>query len=569
LFDATVWLGVLFFAYKKSAFFHKHFKFISCVLVGILLSTSFFTYFQSEKPSPNQYRVDMTNKFTFSKEKNVFILMLDMCQSDVIQEILDEDESYVEIFEGFTYYRDSLAGYPTTYASVPNFLTGQYYDNSVPFSDFLKSAFVSPSSIPKVLTGEGFEVDCFTYPLFLDERVMSNVKERIGIEPRTIVRIYDASFFRYSPDLLKGCVYRNGAWLLENIVPGKLSDANDLGPPLNTPWETFDEKALTLEDVAFINDMMTYSHTVDDTCIFKFYMLNGCHDPYLLNENLEYERMNGADRYERQAKATLKLTGLFLDELKRLEVFDNSMIFIIADHGIRGDLQGNAYPLFLVKKFNAQGQMKISDAPVSLSDIPRTVFSELGFEGDFVGESVFDLSVSDSRERRFLYYNWNEDWFEDHLPTIKEYVVSGPVWLDTSWSYTGCRFVAGFVERPLLEWEDGFWGVLEGGAENSWRWCSSEGILIINNSSNTERKFIMSATFRTGYPELSNLTIESSLVNENLEINDSGYRYEGEITVPPGNHVIKFSCDAERVDAPTDPRYLVFRIDNFQIVEID
>ena len=72
-----------------------------------------------------------------------------------------------------------------------------------------------------------------------------------------------------------------------------------------------------------------------------------------------------------------------------------------------------------------------------------------------------------------------------------------------------------------------------------------------------------------GVWERSNLTIESSLVNENLEINNSGYRYEREITVPPGSHAIRFSCDAERVDAPTDPRYLVFRIDDFQMVEID
>ena len=79
----------------------------------------------------------------------------------------------------------------------------------------------------------------------------------------------------------------------------------------------------------------------------------------------------------------------------------------------------------------------------------------------------------------------------------------------------------------------------------------------------------MTAHFFTGYSELSNLTIESNLVNESLEINNSGYSYEKEITVPPGSHAIKFSCDAKRIDAPTDPRYLVFRIANFQMVEIE
>ena len=336
------------------------------------------------------------------------------------------------------------------------------------------------------------------------------------------------------------------------------------------PQITFDEKSLTLEDVAFINDMMTYSNTVDERYIFKFYGLNSCHDPYLLNEKLEYEEMNSADAYERQAKASLQITSLFLDELKRLEVFDNSMIFVIADHGIRGgDIQGSAYPLFLAKKFNGKGQMTVSDAPVSLSDIPKTIFSELGLKGDFIGESIFNLKDLDSRERRFLYYNWNEDWSGDYLPTMKEYIVSGHVWSSESWRYTGRKFIAGFVERPFLEWESGFWGVLEGTPENSFRWCSSEGTLIINNTSNKDRKFIMSAEFFTGYPELSNLKIESTLVNENLKINNSGYSYEKEIIITPGSHAIKFRCDAERVDAPTDPRYLVFRIVNFQMVEIE
>ena len=570
--DGVIWLLVIIIVQKRSTFFHKHVKFISCVLAGILISTSLVTYVRANIPDANRYEIDDTNEFAFSKGKNVIILVLDMCQSDIIQEIFDEDSSYKEIFEGFTYYRDSLAGFPTTYASVPNILTGQYYDNSIPFSDFLDSAFVSSNSIPKVLADEGFEVDCFTYPLFLDKRFMSNVIRREGIEAATIIDLYDATLFRYTPDFLKRHIYRDGRWFLKSLAPRNLlvsNDADDLRTPVNVPQISFDEKSLTLEDVAFINDMMTYSSTVGERNIFKFYTLSGCHMPYLLNEKLEYERMTCADAYERQAKASLNITRLFLDELKRLEVFDNSMIFVIADHGIHGDRQGNAYPLFLVKKFDGQGQMTVSDAPVSLSDIPNTIFSELGLKGDYVGESVFDLTDSDSRERRFLYYNWDDAWDRDYLPTMKEYVVSGHVWSDESWRYTGRKFIVEFTERPFLEWGDGFCGIVEGTPKDSFRWCSSEGTLIITNNSNTERKFIMTADFFTGYPEFSNLTIESKVVTENLEINNSGYRYEKEITVPPGSHAIKFSCDAKRVNAPTDPRELVFRTANFKMVEIE
>ncbi len=575
LVNAAIWLAVIIFVYKKSAFFYKYVKFISCVFIVVLISTTLFIYFQTDIPDSNRYEVDKTNEFTFSKEKNVIILVLDVFQSDVFQEIIDEDAYYKDIFEGFTYYRDALAGFPVTKASIPNILTGQYYDNSVPFSDFLESAFISSSSIPKVLTGNGFEVDCFMRSMYLDKRVMSNVKDRVGVETATITNIYDAALFRYAPDFLKRYIYNDGKWFLKNLAPQRLffsSDADDTRTPANVPQMTFDEKSLTLKDIAFVNDMMTYSSTVDEGYIFKFYMLNGCHPPYLLNEELEYERMYGIEGYRRQAKGSLQIVKIFLDELKRLDIFDNSMIFVIADHGTNAGIdymQKNANPLFLVKNFDGKGQMTILDAPVSLSDIPNTIFSELGLEGDFIGESIFNLKESDSRERRFLYYQLDYvSWSKDYLPKMVEYIVIGHVWLSDSWQLTGRELIAEFDERPLLEWEDGF-STLEGTTDSNWRWSSSEGTLIINNTSNKDRKFLISTEFRTGYPELSNLTIESTLVNENLRINNSGYRYEKEIIIPPGSHTIRFMCDAERVDAPNDFRYLVFRIVNFQMVEIE
>ena len=40
--------------------------------------------------------------------------------------------------------------------------------------------------------------------------------------------------------------------------------------------------------------------------------------------------------------------------------------------------QGAALPLVLIKNFQSKGPLKISNAPVALSDIPKTVFSILG-----------------------------------------------------------------------------------------------------------------------------------------------------------------------------------------------
>lgn len=119
-----------------------------------------------------------------------------------------------------------------------------------------------------------------------------------------------------------------------------------------------------------------------------------------------------------------------------------------------------------------------------------------------------------------------------------------------------------------VEWWDGFSG-LERDKETNWRWCSSQGTMIINTPENEGRRVVIDATFVTGYPESANLRIRSTLINEDLRVNNSGYNYKEEIVIPPGRHVIEFSCDARRIDAPTDPRYIVFGIRDFQMAQYD
>jgi hypothetical protein len=407
--------------------------------------------------------------------------------------------------------------------------------------------------------------------IYLDERVISNSKKASGIRKSTIMNIYDATIFRYSPDFLKRYIYNDGAWLLKTYIPDRqVISNNNVGNSVKTSQIIFNDKALTLSDVAFANRVMTDKNTVGGQCIFKFYRLNGSHPPYLLNEKLEYEKMNDDNGNIRQSKASLRITKIFLDELKTLGVFDNSMIFVIGDHGLTSGsehIRENANPLFLVKTFNGTEQMVTSYIPVSLSDINNTIFSELGFLDNLNGKSVFDFKNMDSRERRFLYYTWQNTWDLDYLPSIKEYVISGPVWEEKSWRSTGHVFVSEFAEKPLTEWLDGF-SSSEGTQENNWRWCSAEGTIVINNTSNSDRKYIISAMFYTGYPDESYLTIESTLLNDTVKINNSGYSYTKEIIVQPGSHGIIFRCNAKRVEAINDLRFLVFNMTNFQIQEV-
>jgi hypothetical protein len=483
-----------------------------------------------ESASFKNYTVDQSSKFNFSSRKNVIILVLDAFQTDVFQEIINEDNYYKDIFTGFTYFRNSLGGFPSTYLSIPLILTGQYYDNSVPAQEFIKNALSSSSSLPKVLKENGFVGNLFTRlprSFYFNEGIASNFIKRKTPSIRSkreIAYFYDIVLFRYTPHFLKKYIYNHQLWFLRQIVLTKsgsyvsdilntivgkinlafrrnksagsfytLSQKYDQAPEIVTGQYKLNRKSINASlsiqpaqiipdrkketikpnygiknhnnyNIDFINEMIFQSTIGTDKYKFIFYHLPAMHLPMRLNEQMEYENLPADGQgYKKQAKGILKLTKIFLNTLKKIGVYDNSIIFIIGDHGlgltginipeslntesnklghkIAARIKIKALPLILVKPFNSQEEMKISDAPVSLSDIPKTIISELGLKGDFPGLSMFEVKESDIRERRFLIYSGEKSFLiQDYLPMMREYVVSGFSWLDESWRLTGRRF---------------------------------------------------------------------------------------------------------------------------------
>jgi hypothetical protein len=118
----------------------------------------------------------------------------------------------------------------------------------------------------------------------------------------------------------------------------------------------------------------------------------------------------------------------------------------------------------------------------------------------------------------------------------------------------------------LMQWKEGF-SVFEGTPENNWRWSSSSGELHIENPSQRQRKLSLEMSVATGYEEPSPFRIESPWFAEEILVNAIGHSWKKEISVPPGKHTIRFVSAAKRVDAPTDPRVLVFRVVNFHFEE--
>lgn len=476
--DGLIWFGVLSAAFLLSRPLLKFAGTAALILLGLQLgyATTLFLR-QPETPSFKRYSLDETGKFSFSRGKNVVLMVLDSFQTDAFDEIVRNSPKAVARFDGFTYFRNALGGYPFTELSVGLMLTGRYYDNALPYERWKKAAFLS-GSVPAVLKANGWEVDLFpkvSYSLYYSEDVASNIVRGM---PRTermldLAYVFDLGLFRSLPHFLKRPVYNNQDWFVRRIylatrkprLKGRDSAPRLVGRTVRRkPWNRrlFSPLAfMKSQDVRFTDAMLHDSKRDLDRSAFKFYHLGGPHLPLALDENLDYAPMNvSRESYLKAAAASLRLAGLFLERLRDLGAYDDTLIFIVGDHGAAiqgqefhpgplapgakdGDVltqptRINALPLVLVKPFGGSGALRISDAPVSLADIPATVFQALGLDVDAPGESMFAIDDHAVRERRYLLYSGRDIY--SYYGDMDEYLVSGPGWRDASWRRSGKVF---------------------------------------------------------------------------------------------------------------------------------
>ncbi len=111
---------------------------------------------------------------------------------------------------------------------------------------------------------------------------------------------------------------------------------------------------------------------------------------------------------------------------------------------------------------------------------------------------------------------------------------------------------------------EGFYS-LEHDQNRNWRWSSNKAVLYVTNPYGYDINMHIETSFFTGCDDPSNIEVESEYFSDSFLTNKKGYFYSKDFVLPPGIHPIRIRCDANKVDAPNDPRVLVFRIENTKI----
>lgn len=453
--DGGLWILVLIAGLIFYKQLHKFAGIICLILlfgqfIYLAISSANEPKVWNAKASPS-YQSSPQEIFDFSAKQNIIIIILDAFQSDIFQDIITKDaEAYYKVLDGFTFFRDTLGVFPTTYMSIPAILSGRTYTNRISMPEFVGEV-LNGKTISNLLYREGFEIDlaltgglygCGSYTNKYSLPVPYNVNEK-EYRLSNAALMMDLVLFRLAPHHLKKCVSIDGIGFIQG-----LSGRSDY-----LKFRYFAHKA-------FLQDLIDRMSVERDKPVYKFIHLCTTHAPFVVNSDCEYSGkplLHTRKNIINQAKCSLDHVIAFLKKLKSNGIYKSSFIIISADTGagkqVRiknldrtvssefhrsqeafAKLVGSALPLLLIKPPYSKGPLRVSNVQATLTDIPDTLSSVMGLKVRFGGKSLYAIAAEENRERRFYYYKWrHENWQNDYFESLEEFKVQGSVFDRASW----------------------------------------------------------------------------------------------------------------------------------------
>lgn len=399
---------------------------------------------------------------SFSKKKNVLLILLDSFQSDFLQEILSKKPSWARDLEGFTFYLNAASTAPGTILSLPTIHSGHVYHQGQDLRDFYKDN-VEKGSFVKLLQTRGYRAmilnPYFGYTPAGVARVNQNYLSctRFGAFCE-VSQLISYSLFNSVPHLFKKYVYNEGFWLLPQFFP---------------PAETVSNQVLSV--------LSSHLKTDSSTPTIKFLHLYGAHAPAILDQSCHL--VHGAtwtrESAMNQAECAMGHVINVLHTLKQQGIYKQTAILIIADHGAGLPLDPSANvltasgnPLLLFKSFNKTARLNYSNDQVSLIDIKKMV-CEATNDCPTTGKKATSLaSTLEKRESLpFNYYKMDQE--QNVVIRVFPYDIVGSPRDSASWvkALSSKEYVRNlaFMNNTFDDYAGNGWGALK--EPSSLRWA--------------------------------------------------------------------------------------------------
>ncbi|MGX3012059.1 sulfatase-like hydrolase/transferase [Helicobacter sp. 23-1044] len=393
--------------------------------------------------------------------------MLDMFSGSHTPYILERFPHFKIALDGFTLFPNSISGANATIYAMPSIIGGEHYtiynmnargenhalaeaqaykDIGLAFANALYEPSFLMYGIAKrdLLIAESklFWFDNYEpfRQYFLSkhphlERLLDDAKHY------DLVKMLSFGVFKFAPKIFRKNIYNDGLWLQQQGKIDKNSVITHIAPfYANTHIVNANANKATFK---FIHSNMTHAP-------FGIYF-NGTECEYLQNNTI-WENTNPhihsmkKGRYSYQHFDTeicaLQYLTYYIEILKKLNIYDNTQIFIVSDHA--GDDSFNmprlvpraigADTLFLFKDFNAKGALKIDNRLVANYDIASIFCANLPNGCPKVSKNILQHYP---KNRKIIHARPGDD-FNIHKPNLwfiqRAYKVSKSIYGAENWA---------------------------------------------------------------------------------------------------------------------------------------
>lgn len=420
VFDTVLWVLVTAACITAMLLLNRHEKhkdtvrLVATMATAVLLFMSFVSFlttslttdvYATEKSGGTDGQQVLTNENlnTLAKDDNIIVFIVDRFDADYYDEAMKDCPEIFDELDGFTYFTDYISRYPRTFPGITYLATGRETDFSMSREEYLKDAYQN-SDLLHAIKNSGYDINLYTQSYYGYENAadmadcVTNVSPQIGYEivdrPRLSLDMLRLSLYRYLPSCFRFVVGDIRTTTFDRYVEYDATEGDVYTPDMKDIYAD-----VSGEDFTFRDADKGYS----------FIHMDGTHLPNKYDEN--FNDVSAEDKYDANVamKQSFKIIAAYIQEMKRMGVYEDATIVITGDHASIGydkrEVQFPHMTALLVKPAGAtQEEILTSNAQISPEDVMATVLKAAGspLASDF-GRTVFEIPEDEERTRRYYF----------------------------------------------------------------------------------------------------------------------------------------------------------------------
>ncbi len=426
-------------------FFYDNIKKLSLVLIGVQIIGLISSYMAGQEslfvqPSLNYSDNEMIpeekyfafkneeGKYHFSDQNNIIVLILDTLGENYYSGACKNSGGNLQNdFRDFTHFSHLISPNPWTQYAVPMLMTGSdVFEentgvNSVQGSYFerKKKAYQSPWNLFKNCSQNGFRCDVVTFfkkPYPVCKAWIANLEcvrsKHIQLSLLLSDRFFPMVNYRFSLLVLKKPAYlqtQKYAWTIYNCIQKYFYGSN-----IQSVWSKGDQIGFSDMSTSKVQEQQENIRSNTDSFFWNMephFRMD--HQKQFFVCHLQSVHVHGINEksYEREHYIQLAQTDLehvvdFLKYLKERDIYDNSYIVIVGDHGSYREPEYHQNPFLLIKQPQVKQEKIVENTEnILMRDIAPTILSDLGISPD--APSIWNLSPAEKAEREKFWNNRN------------------------------------------------------------------------------------------------------------------------------------------------------------------